>query len=66
MSHRIGSDMCYWIMGKNGIPIVETTVQHVAQDDMLQPTFATMMESFHEALETRLDGINFIIQGMGG
>ena len=29
VSHQIGSDMCYWVMGKSGIPIAETTVQHV-------------------------------------
>ena len=58
--------MCYWIMGKNGIPITETTVQHVTRYDMLQPTIAKMTESFHEALETRLDSSNFTIQGMEG
>ena len=53
-------------MGKNWIPITETTVQHVAQEDMLQPTIVKMIGSFHEALETRLDDKNFMIQGMGG
>ena len=53
-------------MGKNGIPIAETTVQHVTRDDMLQPTIAKLIESFHEALETRLDDKNFAIEGMKG
>ena len=37
VSHRMGSNMCYWVMGKNGIPASETTVQHVTRDDMLDP-----------------------------
>ena len=53
-------------MGKNGIPIAETTVQHVTRDNMLQPTIAKMIESFHKALETRLDNKNFAIKGMKG
>ena len=37
VSHRIGSDMCYWVMEKDGIPVSETTVQHVTRDDMFDP-----------------------------
>ena len=58
--------MCYWIMGKNRIPTADTTVQHVTRDDMLQPTTAKMIESFHEALDMRLDNKNFSIPGMEG
>ena len=64
VSHRIGSDMCYWIMGESGIPIAETTVQHVTRDDMIDPTIAKQIETFNEALTVRLDDTNFKIAGI--
>eukprot|EP01082_Thalassiosira_pseudonana_P000209 g18.t1 g18 contig1:46045-47384(+) len=33
VSHRVGSDMCYWIMPVSGQMISETTVQHVTSND---------------------------------
>ena len=59
VSHKIGSDMCYWIMGASGIPIAETTVQHVTRDDMIDPAIANHIETFNETLTTRLDDTNF-------
>ena len=29
VAHHIGSDLCYWIIPESGIPITDTTVQHV-------------------------------------
>jgi hypothetical protein len=65
VSHRIGSDMCYWIITSDGIPISESTVQHVTRDDMLEPEIMNQIEEFNEALTTRLDDSNFGIAGMG-
>ena len=56
--------MCYWVMGESGIPIAETTVQHVTRDDMLDPTIATQIEAFNKTLTTRLDDMNFKINGV--
>ena len=35
LSHRIGSDMCNWILKKSCTVISETTVQYVTRYDML-------------------------------
>jgi len=48
-------------MGESGIPIADTTVQHVTRNDMLDPTIATQIEAFNETLTTRLDDTNFKI-----
>ena len=37
VSHRVGSDMCYWIALAKGHIIAETTVQHVTLDELNYP-----------------------------
>ena len=64
VSHRIGSDMCYWIMGVSGIHIAETTVQHVTQDKMMYSVIASEIKKFNELLTTRLDDTNFKLSGV--
>ena len=44
MSHRIGSEMCYWILTKSSKVIVEMTVQHVTRDNLLDSNIATQIE----------------------
>ena len=44
VSHRIVSDMCYWILKKSDTIIVETNVQHVTRDDMLDADTAAQVE----------------------
>ena len=51
-------------MGVSGIPIAETTVQHVTRDEMTNPAVASQIEKFNEALTTRLDDSNFKISGV--
>ena len=46
VSHRIVSDMCYWIIKKSGTVIAETTVQNVTRDDMLDAKTAAQVENF--------------------
>jgi len=38
VAHRVGSDLCYWILVGNGKVIAHTVVQWVIKDDMDQPT----------------------------
>lgn len=64
VSHRIGSDMCYWVMGVDGIPIAETTVQHVTRDDLLDNDIKAQIDAFNEQLQTRLDDTNFELPTM--
>ena len=61
VSHRIGSDMCYWIMPVSGNPIAETTVQHVTRDDILDADISAQITEFNQNLTKRLDDTNFIL-----
>ena len=51
--------MCYWIIPESGIPITDTTVQHVMRDDLHDPAISALAESFNSALAQRLDDTNF-------
>ena len=44
VSHRIGSDMCYWTVAKSGTVIVETVVKHATIYDMLNTKTAAQVE----------------------
>lgn len=35
--HQVGSNMCYWLMPVLGKSVVNTTVQHVTDDDHRNP-----------------------------
>ena len=59
VAHRIGSDMCYWIIPESGIPITDTTVQHVTRDDLHDPAISALVERFNSTLTNRLDDTNF-------
>ena len=59
VSHRIGSDMCYFIVTVNGDILAETTVQHVTVEDMLDPDIKQRVDSFNEKLNERLNSENF-------
>ena len=63
VAHRIGSDLCYWLMPVSGTPIAETTVQHVTAEDLRDRDIANRIEEFDETLRTRLDDTNFKLQG---
>ena len=50
--------MCYWLILESGIPILETTVQHVTWDD---PETVKKVAGFNEALNECLDNTNFTL-----
>ena len=33
--HRVGSDMCYWLITGSGKPVLKTSIGNVTRDDML-------------------------------
>ncbi len=37
VAHRVGSDMCYWLMPVSGVPVVNSSVQHVMADERRNP-----------------------------
>jgi hypothetical protein len=41
ITHRIGSDLTYWILTQNGRVIARSMVQHVMTTDLQQPTIQT-------------------------
>ena len=59
VSHRIGSDMCYWLALPNGHIIAETTVQHVTRDELNDPEIKTRASLMDEQMRTRMDDTNF-------
>ena len=65
--HRIGSDICYWILPKSATVIAKTNVQHVTRYYMLDAETSEQVENFNTAINEQLDDTNFRIQhGEGG
>jgi hypothetical protein len=65
VSHRVGSDISYWLITKSGKIISKTSVEHVTCDDYLQADKKKEIEAFNCTLETSLDDANFIVDGDG-
>ena len=51
--------MCYFIIPESGIPITDTTVQHVTREDYHDQDIKFHIDSFNAALTQRLDDTNF-------
>jgi Reverse transcriptase (RNA-dependent DNA polymerase) len=60
VSHRVGSDMCYWILPVSGHVIARTTVQHITEIEQLDPTTKQRIEDFTTRVNRVLDNTNFI------
>ena len=54
VSHRIGSDMCYWVLTYSGKVISSTTVQHVTKSDMNDPELRPQIDKFDADIKKRL------------
>ena len=65
VSHKVGSDMCYWLMPVSGIPIADTTVQHVTAEDLRDPEVKQQVDEFNRRLTERLDDTNHQIPNLG-
>ena len=55
VAHRVGSDMCYWLMPVSGVPVVNSSVQHVTADERRNPEIMHRIEDFNTRLNARLD-----------
>ena len=62
VSHRIGSDMCYWILTDSGKVVSCTTVQHVTTEDMSEDGINTIVKDFNDKVSERLNDKNFVDQ----
>ena len=65
MSHRVGSDLSYWLITESGKIISKTSVEHVTRDDYLQEDKKAEIEEFNRRLEESLNDDNFVIKGEG-
>ena len=65
VSHRVGSDLSYWLITESGKIISKTSVEHVTRDDYLQADKKAEIEEFNSRLEESLDDANFMIEGEG-
>ena len=66
VSHRVGSDLCYWVVTESGHVVSKTSVEHVTRDDYLNPDTQTKIKLFNKELEERLDDTNFALPGEEG
>jgi hypothetical protein len=65
VAHRVGLDMCYWLMPVSRIPFVNSSVQHVTAEDLRNPEIMQRIDDFNRRLETRLDDTSFVLPGGG-
>jgi hypothetical protein len=66
VAHRVGSDLCYWLLLDSGKVIARTTVQHVVRDDYLNNDVKGDIESFDRSVDERLSDHNFMADPAGG
>ena len=60
-AHRVGSDLCYWLLLQSGKVIALTTVKHVVRDNYLNDDVKSEIERFDHAVEERMSDRNFIL-----
>ncbi|MHA7927589.1 MAG: Ty1/Copia family ribonuclease HI, partial [Marinobacter sp.] len=66
VAHRVGSDLCYWILTDSGRVIASTTVQHVTRGDLDSTEIAERVRTFDKRIDDRLDATGFQAQDMDG
>ena len=65
VSHRVGSDLSYWLITASGKIISKTSVEHVTRDDYLLADKKKEIEDFNSQLEESLNDANFMVEGEG-
>ena len=66
VSHRVGSDMCYWILTAGGKIIANATVQHVIRTDYQDPATKARIDEFNSKVNDRLAVNNFELPQVPG
>ena len=61
VAHRIGSDLCYWLLLESGKIIARTTVQHVVREDYLNADVKLKLERFDHSIGDRLSDQNYAL-----
>ncbi len=65
VSHRVGSNLCYWLVTDTGKLVLNSSVQHVTRDDYLQEDIKKQIDEFNKKLEERLNDKNFLLFNEG-
>jgi hypothetical protein len=60
IAHRIGSNMCYWVLNDKGNSLARTTVQHVTLIEQQNIDIRNKISKFSTRLAQQLDDANFI------
>ena len=66
VAHRIGSDMCYWVLKSNGHVLARTTVQHVPEIDLRKDDVKNKLQDFDRIIHDRLQDRNFLTPNIDG
>jgi len=64
VAHRIGRDMCNWVIPVSSVVLARTTIQHVTPLELQVPELRDQVKEFDIALRERLSDSNFVISGM--
>jgi hypothetical protein len=63
VSHRVGSDLSYWLITESGKVISKKSVEHVVRDDYLQADPKLHIKTVDAQLPASLDDATFIVDG---
>lgn len=59
VAHRVGQEMCYWILPESGIPIARTTVHSISESELADPNNKRKLEEFDARIRNRLGEPDF-------
>jgi hypothetical protein len=59
VAHRVGSEMCYWVLTLTAKVVARTTVQHVTTLDSQLPEVASKLKAFDENILEKLRNVTF-------
>jgi hypothetical protein len=66
VAHRIGSDLCYWLLLESGKFIARTTVRRVVREDYLNDDIKLEIKRINRSVENRLSDQNFTQHNQNG
>ena len=66
VAHRVGSDMCYWILKSNGNVLARTTVQHIPELELRKDDIREKLQRYDDEVEGRLRDTNFLLPNVEG
>ena len=66
VAHRVGSDMCFWVLKSNGHVLARTTVQHIPELDLQKDDTKQKVQDFDDSIIERLQDQNFLLPTIDG